>query len=73
MTEKPVVARRLHHLRRAFASNLAALGVALPVVEQLLNHVSHSFAGIVAVYQRYEFQPAVRVCWRNSAPNSKAG
>ena len=52
---KPVEAWRLHDLRRTFASNLAALGVALPVIERLLNHVSGSFAGVAGVYQRYEF------------------
>jgi integrase len=52
---KPVQPWRVHDLRRTFASNLAALGVALPVVEKLLNHVSGSFAGIVSVYQRFEF------------------
>jgi integrase len=47
----------LHDLRRTFASGLASLGVPLPVTEKLLNHVSGSFAGIVAVYQRYEYRP----------------
>lgn len=50
----------LHDLRRTFASGLAAQGVALPVVERLLNHVSGSFGGIVGVYQRYDFQPEMR-------------
>jgi len=45
----------LHDLRRTFASGLAAQGVALPVIERLLNHVSGSFGGIVGVYQRYDF------------------
>ena len=45
----------LHDLRRTFASNLAALGVRLEVVEKLLNHVSGSFSGIVGVYQHYSF------------------
>lgn len=52
---KPVKPWRLHDLRRTFASNLAALGVALPVVERLLNYVSGSFAGVAGIYQRYEF------------------
>jgi hypothetical protein len=34
---------------------MAALGVALPVIEKVLNHVSGSFAGVVGVYQRHEF------------------
>jgi hypothetical protein len=34
---------------------MAALGVALPVIEKLLNHVSGSFGGIVGVYQKHEY------------------
>jgi hypothetical protein len=34
---------------------MARLGVNLPVIERILNHVSGSFAGIVGVYQRHEF------------------
>ena len=30
---------RVHDLRRTFASGLAELGIALPVIEKLLNHV----------------------------------
>ena len=47
----------VHDLRRTFASGLASLGVQLPVIERLLNHVSGSFGGIVGVYQRYDFFP----------------
>jgi integrase len=54
---KPLQEFRLHDLRRSFASGLASLGVALPVVERLLNHVSGSFGGVAGVYQRYEFGP----------------
>lgn len=50
----------LHDLRRTFASGLAGLGVALPVTEKLLNHVSGSFAGIVGVYQRYDYAKEMR-------------
>lgn len=46
---------RLHDLRRTAASGMAALGVALPVIEKILNHVSGSFAGIVSVYQKHEY------------------
>ncbi len=45
----------IHDLRRTFASGLASISIALPVIERLLNHVSGSFAGIVGVYQRYDF------------------
>lgn len=44
-----------HDLRRTAASGLARLGINLPVIEKLLNHVSGSFAGIVKVYQRHSF------------------
>ena len=46
---------RLHDLRRTAASNMARLGVALPVVEKLLNHVSGSFGGVAGVYQRHDY------------------
>jgi integrase len=51
---------RLHDLRRTFASGLASQGVAMPVVEKLLNHVSGSFRGVAGIYQRYDFQPEMR-------------
>jgi integrase len=46
---------RLHDLRRTTASGMARLGIALPVIEKVLNHSSGSFAGIVGVYQRHSF------------------
>ena len=39
---------------------MARLGVALPVIERVLNHVSGSFAGIVGVYQRHTFENEMR-------------
>ncbi len=45
----------IHDLRRTFASGAARLGINLPVVEKVLNHVSGSFRGIVGVYQRHSF------------------
>jgi integrase len=45
----------IHDVRRSVASHLARLGVALPVIEKVLNHASHSFAGIVGVYQRFDY------------------
>ena len=50
----------LHDIRRSVASGLAGLGVNLPVVEKLLNHVSGSFAGIVGIYQKYNFADEMR-------------
>lgn len=46
---------RVHDLRRTAASGMARIGIALPVIERALNHISGSFAGIVGVYQRHEF------------------
>ncbi len=54
--ETPDVAPfRLHDLRRTCATGMARLGVPLTVVEKALNHVSGSFAGIVATYQRHTY------------------
>lgn len=50
-----IPAWRVHDLRRTMASGMAALGVALPVIERCLNHVSGSFGGIVGVYQQHEY------------------
>ena len=46
---------RLHDLRRTAATGMQRLGVALPVVEKVLNHISGSFAGIVGIYQTDDF------------------
>ena len=45
----------IHDLRRTCASGMQKLGIALPVIEKILNHTSGSFAGIVGIYQRHEF------------------
>lgn len=50
----------LHDLRRTFATNLAALGVRLEVTERLLNHVSGSLGGVVAIYQKHDWMPEMR-------------
>lgn len=51
----------LHDLRRTFASGFVRLGINLPVIEKVLNHVSRSFGGIVGVYQRHSFADEKRV------------
>ena len=59
---------RLHDLRRTAASGMARLGVAVHVVEKLLNHVSGTFAGVVGVYQRHDFAAEKRAAaqaWAN--------
>ena len=50
----------LHDLRRAFATNLAALGTPIHVTEKLLNHVSGTMSGIVSVYQRHTYEKECR-------------
>lgn len=49
-----------HDLRRTGVSGLSRLGVPMPVGERIVNHVSGSFAGVVGVYQRYEFEDEKR-------------
>jgi integrase len=47
---------RLHDLRRTMASEMARLGIPLPVTERCLNHVGESFGGIAGVYQLHDFE-----------------
>lgn len=54
---------RIHDLRRTAASGMARLGVALPVVERCLNHISGSFSGVAGIYNRYEFAEEKRVAF----------
>ena len=56
----PLTPWRVHDLRRSMASGMAKLGVQMPVVEKLLNHVSGSFAGVAGIYQRHEFRTEKR-------------
>ncbi len=51
-TKKPFV---LHDIRRTVATGFQRLGVRLEVTEAVLNHVSGSRAGIIGVYQKYEY------------------
>ncbi|PJO47187.1 tyrosine-type recombinase/integrase [Brucella pituitosa] len=53
----------LHDLRRSMASGMARIGIALPVIERCLNHMSGSFAGIVGVYQRHEYRDETRAAF----------
>jgi len=50
----------LHDCRRVVATGLQKLGTRLEVIESVLNHVSGSRAGIVGVYQRYDYFPEMR-------------
>jgi integrase len=62
----------LHDLRRTAASGMARLGISLPVIEKVLNHVSGSFAGIVGVYQRHEFSEEKRAALNTWAAHIEA-
>lgn len=46
---------RFHDLRRTVATGMARLGIGLPTIEKVINHMSGTFAGIVGVYQRHSF------------------
>ena len=59
---------RLHDLRRSAATGLQRLNVGLQVIEAIFGHVSGSRAGVVGVYQRYQFlaeQRAALEAWAN--------
>jgi integrase len=58
---------RLHDLRRTLATGMARLGIAVPVVEKCLNHVSGSFGGIVGVYQHHDFAAEKRAAFESWA------
>lgn len=45
----------LHDLRRTMATGMQRLGVLMPVVEAVLNHVSGSRSGVAGVYQRHTY------------------
>ena len=44
-----------HDLRRTAATGMAGLGIPVRVTEAVLNHVSGTGGGIVAVYQRHDY------------------
>ena len=46
---------RIHDLRRTTATGMAANKVAPHIIERVLNHVSGTRGGLVAVYQRHEY------------------
>ena len=45
----------LHDIRRTVATGMARAGIAVRVTEAVLNHVSGTAGGIVAVYQRHDY------------------
>jgi integrase len=58
---EPIAPWTLHDLRRTGASGMAPLGIALHVVEKILNHSSGTFRGIAGIYQRYDFYNEKRI------------
>jgi hypothetical protein len=64
----PIPLWTLHDLRRTLATNFQAMGVRLEVTESVLNHVGGSRAGIVGIYQRYDWAAEKRdalAAWAN--------
>lgn len=51
---------KLHDLRTTCATGLARLGIPVRHTEAVLNHVSGTGGGIVAVYQRYDYMDEKR-------------
>ena len=49
-----------HDLRRTAATGMARLGITVRVTEAVLNHVSGTGAGIVEIYQRYDYDAEKR-------------
>jgi integrase len=50
----------LHDLRRTAASGMARLGIALHVIEKILNHQHGQISGVAAIYNRYSFMAEQR-------------
>jgi integrase len=44
-----------HDLRRTYATNLAALGTPIHVLEKLLNHSAGAVRGVAAIYNRHAY------------------
>ena len=46
---------RFHDLRRTAATGMARLGIAVHVVEKVLNHTSGTLAGVAGIYNRHAY------------------
>jgi integrase len=51
----------LHDIRRGVASGLGNLGVAVHVIEQVLNHQSGTKSGVSGLYNRSSYEPEKRI------------
>jgi integrase len=49
-----------HDLRRTYATNLAALGTPIHVLEKLLNHSAGAIRGVAAIYNRHAYWDEMR-------------
>jgi integrase len=56
----PMAPWTLHDIRRSVATGLQRLGVRLEVTERVLNHLTGTRTGIVAVYQRHAWTTETR-------------
>ncbi len=60
--DKCGVANFTHHdLRRTYATNMAALGAPIHVVEKLLNHTSGAIRGVAAIYNRHAYVGEMKI------------
>lgn len=69
---KPMPRWTLHDLRRTVASGMQRLGVAVAVIEKVLNHSGGSFAGIVGIYQRHDYADEKRAALEKWAEHVEA-
>ena len=51
---------RIHDLRRSAASGMARFGVALHVIEKVLNHSGGAISGVAAIYNRHGYDAEKR-------------
>jgi integrase len=75
-TVEPIPHWTLHDLRRTGASGMAPLGIALHVVEKVLNHTSGSFGGVAGIYQKYDFfneQRSALAAWASHVESVVSG
>jgi integrase len=57
---RPVERFTLHDLRRTAATEMAEMGIAVHVIDKLLNHKTGTIRGIAKVYNRHEYRPEQR-------------
>lgn len=56
----PVPGWTFHDARRTAASGMARLGIAVNVIESVLNHRSGQVSGVAGIYNRYAYQTEMR-------------